>query len=420
MEAGIIAENINFCRCSMTSIIHRAICFILPVILFSCNGNTVERLFDQSPEQRAEAAVNEVKDMLVGSTYGWLAYFQYNNMGSDVYFNIHFKDNNHALIEYMDNGEVESHETTYTLRYTQQVDLVFDSHSIFATLAEQGKGGDFRFEWSRREDQKFYFNTRNDASEGTGILELRPAKSADAYARLAMIHKLMVDDSQKSFFRVLTIESSGMKCNMNVTSTKTAFLEWLEDGAVKREKHAIRYIEDGFEFVSPVEMGGAVIKRFVLGTDGAFEAWDADSKVGFLNYGNKPFVYPNAANLFKTQSTVYMTSKYSYKMQQAVNRLLVIDPTFTAVQIYLTNGITIFRNNGNPRWYTYVMKIYYGMDWVQFQLMGGGAADVAYYNNGGKEMVQLFNATFNIVIRDGSIYLVQQADPAIWMTVAYI
>ena len=66
-----------------------------------------------------------MRNELINTTYGWTVYYRYANLKNENYFNIIFKEDGKAVINYpMADGTVGSETTTYTLRYTQQIDLI--------------------------------------------------------------------------------------------------------------------------------------------------------------------------------------------------------------------------------------------------------------------------------------------------------
>lgn len=397
---------------------HIYLFFLLSVLLYSCQNTEIDGLFDQSPEERFNAQLEQMKKELTEAPFGWTVYYQYKNLASENYFNIRFQENGQAVIDYPQaGGAVGTHTTTYTLRYTQQIDLVFDTYSIFSSLVGN-QGGDFRFEFSKREDGKIYFNTRNDETEGAGVLQLSKTESANDYAELIALQAKMVDDSSKSFYRVLTLDN-GEKYLLNVVSMNLAWLEYPLEGEIHREKCNLHITDDGFALEEPLQMNGVSVKRFVAKEDGSFEAWSDNAKVGILDYGTKPFKYPNSVAMLLEESGdyIYFAEQYSPTFTTLIDELRAADPLYTHIQFYLgADFIAYFRSNADIRWMQYLMEFEFAEDAIGMTFayrVSAGANE--YLDLAMKSFSQFHNHSFTVVPRDGLFYLVQDQNPAIWL-----
>lgn len=394
--------------------------FLLPLLLFSCEGAEVESLFDQSPEERAAVQLDQMKKELVAAPHGWTVYYQYANMTNETYFNIQFQNDGQAVISYPQNdGTVGSETTTYTLRYTQQIDLVFDTHSVLASMVGN-MGGDFRFEYNKHEDGNIIFNTRNDATEGAGIFELRKTASAEEFPELMAIRAKMVDDPTKSFYRIMELDN-GKKYLMNVMSLRLGWIEWTTEDEIFREKYELIATDDGFRLATPFQADDVTVSRFVMKEDGSFEVWSDNAKVGTLNYGMKPFYYPNTfSTLMEETNGRFIAEEYSPVFTSIVDRLVKQDPLFTHFQFYLNNGwLAYFRMNAPVRHMIYIMK--YGLfpsrDAINmvFDFKIGNAEAGDYLDQVTESMMQFHQKSYTIIPRNGIFYLVQDQNPAIWM-----
>lgn len=396
------------------------ILFLLSLFLYSCQNTEIDELFDQSPEERVTAQLEQMKNELVNTTYGWTVYFRYANLKNENYFNIIFKEDGKAVINYpMADGTVGSETTTYTLRYTQQIDLIFDTYSILASIVGNA-GGDFRFEFDKREDSKIYFNTRNDATEGQGILELSKTSTAEEYPDLVALQSKMIDNPAKSFYRILALDN-GKKYLMNVLSMKLAWLEWTTADEIFREKYQLVVTDDGFKLETPIQADDITITKFIAKDDGSFEAWSETSKVGTLDYGLKPFNYPNSLAMLLDESAqyFYIAEQYSQTFTALIDELKAADPSYTHLQFYLDGGfIAYFRSSASVRWMQYGMNFQFAADAIGMSFDGrvsSGADD--YLDLAMKSFLQIHNKSFTIVPRDGLFYFVQDQNPAIWMIV---
>lgn len=392
--------------------------FLLCVFLYACQDTEVDELFEQSPEERVSAQVEQMKKELLNSSYGWTAYYQYANLKNENYFNIFFLEDGRAVIGYpLADGTVGKDTTTYTLRYTQQIDLVFDTYSILASIVGSS-GGDFRFEFDRQEEGKIYFTTRNDETEGAGVLELSKTDTKDSYAELIALQSKMVDDPGKSFYRILALDN-GEKYLMNILSLKLAWLEWTTPDTIYREKYQLEITEDGFKFQTPFQVGNTTVTHFITQENGVFEAWDNGTKVGTLDYGVKPFNYPASLTMLLEESAqgFYIMETYSAKMQGMIDRLKVNDPAFVHLQLYIFDGmLAYYRGSAAPRHIIYVMEYGALEDGITSVFTGAGGEGAGEYLPFARETFLQFNQkSFTVVPRDGLFYLVQDQDPAIWL-----
>lgn len=413
---------------------------LFSAILFSCQKNDVEDLFPQGPDARAGAAIDEVKSDFMVSQYGWLAHFEFNNGKNESFYNIEFKDNGRAIVKYGDMGEVETSQTTYTLSYSSQLDLVFDSRSPFSELVG-ASGGDFRFELVNVEEGIYYFKSRNNVEEGLGEMQLTRAETPAQFVDLIAMQYNVVNNPEKSFFRVLSM-NSGKKYHMDVVSLNKSFIEMLMGtNEIRRMQHKISIIERGFKFNEPVTINGETITHFLSVGNGAFDAYNNSTKVGMLDYGAKAFTAIGNTKKMLDVSDVYMTSGYSRNMQQLIDGLKGFDSSFTAYQFYfypvvqlptgvLADLIAVFRTAGNPRWMRLFVKYAYGNDFIRINPTGFAepgkeeyfeepAVDRALSAICYDSEVQPFQ-DFDIVFRDGITYMVQRKDPSLWMIVSSI
>lgn len=398
--------------------------FLLPLLLYSCKDAEVATLFDQSPEERAAAQLEQMKTELVTAPFGWVIYYQYANQTNETYFNIHFQADGQAVISYpQSDGTVGIETTTYTLRYTQQIDLVFDTYSVLASMVGN-MGGDFRFEFNRREDGNIFFNTRNDATEGTGIFELRKSAGEDEYSELMALRTKMVDDASKSFYRVLQLDN-GKKYLMNIMSLRLAWIEWTTEDAIHREKLELASTTDGFRLVTPFQADDIIVTRFVTKEDGSCEVWSDNAKVGTLNYGMKPFNYPNTFyTLIDETNGTFLAEQYSPVFSGMVARLVEKDPLFTHFQFYLEwKEIDYYRqkaSTSDERWLIFGMDYQYATDAIGISFnnnVGAGVTD-EYFDIAMETLQQFYKKSYTIIPRNGIFYFVQDQNPSIWMIVS--
>lgn len=395
---------------------------LLPVILFSCQDKDVDPLFDGTPEARTEARIAEVKEELVANKTGWLAFLRFDNFYNGIYYNVIFQENNRAVVQYYDfsTGMVKSRECEYSLRYTQQLDLVFNTASPFSDLVEEG--GDFRFELKEKEDGIYYFNTRNDREElGIGDLRLSRIATTEAFSTLMASVKLSLDDAGRSFYRILTVNGSDQKYLFKIPNVAKAY--FFADGgeSLLSAEMTIEVKEDGIYLQEPLEVAGKQITGFVYNeTDHTFDALNGTAKIGKLGYGDKPFTFYGAALsfLYASSREWYAVQEYSSRLDQALDILRGIDGTFQYLQIYTSADLPIvaYYRLGEPHWIMYYMNYGFVEDGITFNFDGTDQNGLVYYQQlGAAASFNMFmDESFTIVPLAGKYYLVQDADPSIW------
>lgn len=404
---------------------------ILPALLWGCEDADVDTVFDESPEARTTAVINEVKQQLTDSKYGWNVYFNYDNYQKDAFYNIRFMENGQAMIRYYDwnTASVKEDETSYKLRYTQQLDLVFTTHSVLNDIVTSG--GDFRFEMEKNEKTSLHFRSRNsEVTSGLGKLVLEKSEAADDFEKTILPKIMMMDDPTQSFYRVLSLDDSEEKCNLHVRSLSQAEIEWIENGEYRTEQYPIETIDGGFELKELWTFAGKSIRHFIYNVDeGWFDVTDEQgNRIGKLDYGLKPFTYPvNAGGLNGGFFVVEDASEYSPALQPYIAELQRRDPNFVTLQFYIgysdMNVLAFLFIVGDAGdWGLFPVDFVYDKDVIEFNWKGQYAPNAGDYREVVKDVRALFtNHRFTVIPYDRSkVYLVQEEDPSIWVIITIV
>src|SRR5689334_20017056 len=111
--------------------------FLFLAFFFSACKKDDDTLFEQSPDERLNEALNKYQSALTSSAAGWKAALKLNS--GDVY-NFHFRFNNsNRVFMFADiNSEtaVKEYESSYRLKALQTPSLLFDTYSYLHILAD--------------------------------------------------------------------------------------------------------------------------------------------------------------------------------------------------------------------------------------------------------------------------------------------
>lgn len=134
---------------------------ITTLMLASCTNSEINSLFDTTPEKRAQETIREIKTNLTEAPYGWIATYEYGEPKHTVFMNIHFENDNTFTSQFTVNEDiVKINKGSYSLTYSQQLNLLFDTHSFFSSTVRIWKG-DFIFELVNSENKQYIFKGRD-------------------------------------------------------------------------------------------------------------------------------------------------------------------------------------------------------------------------------------------------------------------
>ncbi|MDC1324795.1 DUF4302 domain-containing protein [Flavobacteriaceae bacterium] len=149
------------------------------VTLWSCGVEETESLFDETPTQRIESRITELRTLLLNETQGFSAIY-YPDGAVKGGYNFHLKFNADLTVKMTSDIDAETALTTssYDVLFGQTAELVFQSNNAHQTKlvrdADGGpnsEGGSNTFEYHSSDNGVItLLDVRND-----GILELRPS-----------------------------------------------------------------------------------------------------------------------------------------------------------------------------------------------------------------------------------------------------
>lgn len=405
---------------------------------FSCEDSSVDDTFDVSTEKRVDEAIESVRSALKASEYGWTAYFLFNNDNNDSYFNIRFLDGgNRAEISYIRDKRVYSSECSYSLRYGQHMELLFDTYSPLADLATSADNGDFRFILKEYDAEHFSFSTFKDTQERDGTLNLTKSSSNEAFNHLQAMRTRATNDLNRSFYRLIKLDGSAGKYLFRYQVD--ASVDWLENGELKSWSAPVEVSETGFKLKSPLALEGKNIDNFVYNAaDSNFIVMEGNNRVGILDYTlEKPFVYPNAVKMFMdeigadTSSIMIAPIGLSPKLNEKFNLLLESDPNFLQMVIEPCLHWTVFASSkGYDKNAYFRINTEYWEDAMCFLWVGtasDGGHSRNYYEDGAYHFIDELLTDYNLVVpgsdtnklifsivpRGNYYYFVRDDDPTI-------
>lgn len=397
---------------------------ICTAFVVSCRDNEVDDLFELSPEARIAQRISEIQNELVTAKEGWITHYIYNESADDIYLKIIFKENNRAEITYSKKGKIITEESSYAIRYSQQVDLIFDTYSVFATLVNSLNKGDFRFEFDRKENGLLYFKSRSSTFEPESYIEFEPNTGTLTYEKLLAMYNRLLPDPNKPFYRVMNIQGANTKfclwrgCGIN--------LEWEENNVFYTQHLPIKITDDGFEFRKPFQINNTNITRLVYNeTDDNFEIWSEQTKVGSLDYTEqKPCRFGNSTEEFLKEVGGFVVIEYSGEMQNIIDLVYENDPDFYDIEFYVNYGKNEDMNELNfysEEWGYLVwdMDFQYDKDIMTMNVIESQSEEAdEYATDIAPDLYRVFaDQAFTLVKRNGKYWFIQNNDPRIYMLV---
>ena len=157
---------------------------LIAVGLGACQEDD-RNLFDQSSDERAAAAIADLKADLVAPANGWLLRYQPVD-GSGIYnVLLKFDENDKVAIQTdlsLNGGRFFDQTISYRIDNSMGLELIFETYSFFSFLFEQSQasfGAEFEFNFiNKTPDNALVFNSKSDRSSPTRIV-LTPAAEED-------------------------------------------------------------------------------------------------------------------------------------------------------------------------------------------------------------------------------------------------
>lgn len=199
--------------------------FLTSIFMAGCQKTEIEDVFSKDAETRTNERLASF-DTKLKSEELWLGTMYTETEETTVFFKMKFEDNKRSKVGFASKDITEAIESSYSLNYTQQEDLVFDTHSLMASIVDNGTKADFR--WALIEETDDYLLFKSRAEENIGKSYLRLEKyNKELYTTKSKI----VNDTDISLFRNLELEGSETRYGFsyNLALSKAYFKYWDEE-----------------------------------------------------------------------------------------------------------------------------------------------------------------------------------------------
>lgn len=241
---------------------------IMISLLALCAGcsDAYDGVFDLSPDERAQAKLNEYTTVLQGSEHGWLIHYypRPQDMGG---FSFVMKFNEDGKVTMNWGIRDEEQTSLYSLKMIDKPMLIFDTYCNLTKLADpdMGMGGENEFSFLRISEDKDTIYMEERVKKDPVILVRATADTWEGikeYPKQTIILK-RTDEPEVPFYYNLKVE--GWKSPVMMTyydNRQIVNLFYYEDGVSKQVMMGINFTHDGFELHSPLTQEGISVRSF--------------------------------------------------------------------------------------------------------------------------------------------------------------
>ncbi len=272
--------------------------WIVLLLLGVASCTQEESVFEQTADERINAALDGYQQQLLAAPYGWKAVV-YPGAGGVYSFYMNFNDKNRVTM-YSDFSLVAAStakESSYRLKALQTPSLLFDTYSYLHLLADphpnvnggnagEGLVSDYEFSFQAESD-----NSENMVLIGTKnntrmVLVKATQNESVAYARGDLAKSFLFANISKypTYFKRITVGGVVYEIIVDQSSRNIIF-NWLEGSTPKSFTTGYYYSSTGVSFISPFTNGSQTINGF------SDIVWDATKvELGFKVNGNNVVV----------------------------------------------------------------------------------------------------------------------------------
>ena len=259
----------------------RILATLFVVFIFASCKKSNDYVFDQSPDERINAALASYNSKLTTAENGWKATITVNN-GNGATYSFYFKfnpDNRVKMFSDFDStSAVTLQESSYRLKAAQQVTLIFDTYSYVHVLADPNEdvlvlsnvnGGpvgvglisDFEFTLDDAKVKQDTIELSGKVNRSKLVLVRATKAEADAYSAGQLSRGLSINRIL-TYFKRLTVGSVSADVQLN-SLTRTAIFTWIDgSGATNTFTTNYYYTIEGISFTKPVKIGTQTITTF--------------------------------------------------------------------------------------------------------------------------------------------------------------
>lgn len=264
---------------------HIVLYFLLGIVILSGCSKDDDPVFDKSPDERINEALNKAETALKGAADGWNAKVV---TGSGQTFQFHFRFNEgNRVVMYADidtSTAASSRESSYRLKALQQPALIFDTYSYLHILSDpDGSVNGGEYGEGLKSDFEFSIDTvATDSIRLTGRfygtkVTLYKATSADAAAwqngdwRNALSFQYM--GRILEYFKRLPVNGTTYEIHFNQQNRTITFVWTDNSGNVHTFTSGYYYNSKGLVLITPLSNGAAGINTITS------KGWDAGAGV---------------------------------------------------------------------------------------------------------------------------------------------
>jgi len=243
--------------------------FVAMAVLSSCQKED-KSVFDQTPDERINAALAKYQADILSSPNGWKALY-HTGTGQDFNFYFTFNDKNRVVMySDFDTSTTSARESSYRIKALQQPCLIFDTYSYLHMLADPnpyvngGEAGD-----GLKADFEFAIDTvKGDTIKLTGrqngtSLSIVKATKAEAddwvNGKWANALSMMHVGEFLTYFKRSVIGGLNVDIEYYHYSRQIIFYTYNSSGVRTANVGTFIYTPDGIQLYSPVKVGSAVI-----------------------------------------------------------------------------------------------------------------------------------------------------------------
>jgi hypothetical protein len=345
---------------------------ISAAILFTaCKKDTV-KVFEETPEERMSARIDELNTALIGAEHGWKAFLTTSARGGyGFYMDFDPSQSLVMVADLNDESATKTNTSTFRIKWVMNATLIFDTYnyitmlqdpvpSVYGGAAGSGLQSDVEFEYQRMNGDTIVlrgFKYKNDL-----VLVKVTAEQKNRYLSSAFKANI---DAITSFFvaklnNYINVKGIGNQVEFILDkSTKVAKFQYLDgNGAVVQVSAKYSYEDQGINFEEGFTLNGIT---FVKGKieNGEFVLYTADGTKYVLKQNATPilpmplmFAYNGTYRELYIGSSLPagVTSGFNTAYNACVSKFAAMAPTRTLfdVRFVLTNSTTatvITRNN---------------------------------------------------------------------------
>jgi hypothetical protein len=247
------------------------------ILFFSCRRET-DPVFDQSPDERLNEALQKYQSTLTGASNGWNATL-ITAIGITFNFYFRFNDSNRVFM-YSDFDSTSAgviKESSYRLKALQQPSLLFDTYSYIHMLADPdaavnggyygiGLVSDFEFSIDSVTDDRITLTGRFHGSKA--VLKKASQQDRDAWENKQV---LQGRQSFRNINRILNyfkrLHYNGVQYELRIDSVfRQIQITWIDgQGNAQSFTTGYYFVPGGIAFISPLVNGSQTITGFTIG-----------------------------------------------------------------------------------------------------------------------------------------------------------